>query len=67
MVSQPVVLVNAVKSLPPSAKVGVHGAPKLFLARATFSKISLLAAATVPKYVALAAQKQFYFVPGDVP
>ena len=54
--SRSVVLVNDVKSLPPSVKVGVHGAPKL-LSRATFSKISLIAAATMPKFVALEAQK----------
>ena len=66
MVSRPVVLVNAVKSLPPSVKVGGTVAPKM-VSRAAFSKISLILATTVPKRVAPAVQYWFCFVRGEVP
>ena len=66
LVSRPLVLVNAVKSLPPSVRLGAQEPPKL-VARVTFSKLSLFAAATVPKCVAPTIQKLFYFVLQKVP
>jgi len=65
VVRGPLILVNAVKRLPPSPKVGATGAPKL-VSRAIFSKISLFAAVTVPKFVALVAQKVLICT-GEVP
>ena len=56
LVSRSVVLANAVKRFPPSPKVGLQGPQKL-VSRAIFSKISLLAAATVRQCFASAIQK----------